>query len=270
MTTPTELRQKLRGPIAAMTSHFKDDLSLDLDAMRRLTEFYVENGIPTVIVTGSTGEFFSMTDDERRAVIETVVKTADGKMTVIAGCAHSGTQLTIEMAKFAQDVGADGAMVTPPYYTYTGFDGLKTHYDLISQATDIGLVIYFSGAVMHRVADIIAKPEMMLELIAAGNGNVSAFKDASGNFAFHRDVCLLLDGKVAVMGSAGMNYTLWGYRFGSPCYLTGLGNIWPSVELDFFAALEQGHEAEAERIVKEKDLPYLAVCKETGRYWACV
>ena len=56
MTTPDELRERLRGPVVAMTTHFSDDYSLDLDAMRRLTEFYVEQKVPTVIVTGSTGE----------------------------------------------------------------------------------------------------------------------------------------------------------------------------------------------------------------------
>ena len=50
MMTPEQLRDKLRGPGVAMTTHFKDDHSLDLDAMRQLTEFYVESGIPTVIV----------------------------------------------------------------------------------------------------------------------------------------------------------------------------------------------------------------------------
>ncbi len=270
MMTPAQLRDKLRGPVVAMTTHFKDDYSLDLEAMHRLTEFYVASGIPTVIVAGSTGEFYSLTDDERKAVQKAVVETAAGQMTVIAGCAHSGTQLTIDMVRYAESIGADGAMVTPPYYTYSGFEGLKTHYDLITQATDIGIVVYFSGAVLHQVADILANPPMMLDLIEAGNGHISAFKDASANFAFHRDVNQLLRGQVAVMGSAGMNYALWGWTFGLPCFLTGLGNIWPQWEIDFWQHLENGERAKAEQIVVEKDLPYLRVTKATGRYWACL
>ena len=53
-TTPEQLKEKLKGPVVAMTTHFKDDYSLDLDAMNRLTEYYVEEKVPTVIVTGST------------------------------------------------------------------------------------------------------------------------------------------------------------------------------------------------------------------------
>jgi hypothetical protein len=78
---PDQLRQKLRGPVVAMTTHFKEDLSLDLDAIRRLTEYYVECGVSTVISDGSTGEFFSLTEDERRQVIKTVVDAAAGRMT---------------------------------------------------------------------------------------------------------------------------------------------------------------------------------------------
>ena len=62
MLTAEQLREKLRGPVVAMTTHFKDDLSLDLDAQQRLTEYYVEQKVPTVIVTGSTGEYGALTD----------------------------------------------------------------------------------------------------------------------------------------------------------------------------------------------------------------
>jgi len=272
MTTPNELREKLRGPVVAMTTHFKDDLSLDLDAMRRLTEYYVRCGVPTVIADGSTGEFFSLTQEERRQVIKTVVDTAAGQMTVVAGTAHSGTDITLELTRYAQDLGADGVMITPPYYGYNngGMDCLKAHYDKVTANSDIGIVIYFSGVVLPLVSEILAKPALMVHLVDSCNGHASGFKDASGNFPFHRDVNLLLKGKVSVMGSAGMNYFLWGHMFGSPCSLTGLGNIWPQVEIDFWHHLEAGRRDEALKIVLKKDLPYLEACMSTRRYWACV
>jgi dihydrodipicolinate synthase/N-acetylneuraminate lyase len=270
--TPEQLREKLSGPVIAMTTHFKDDYSLDLDGMRRLTEYYVGENVPTVIVTGSTGEFYSLTDDERKAAMKAVIDTAAGRMTVIAGTAHSGTQMTIDMTRYAQDAGADGVMITPPYYTYSGFDGLRTHYDLVTQASDIGVVIYFSGAVLNGVTNlgILANPPMMSDLVDSCNGHASGFKDASGNFAFYRSASLLIGDRVSVMGSAGMSYYFYGHRFGSRCCLTGLGNIWPKWEIQFCDHMHSGEMDAAEKIVKEKDLPYIAVTKKTGRYWACV
>ena len=263
---PTEFRKKLAGPIVAMTTHFTADDRLDLGAMRALTEFYIESGIRTVIADGSTGEFASLSEEERRLVIKTVVETARGRITVIAGTACPGTKLTLELTKYAEDVGAAGVMITPPYYGFGGWEGLKKHYRLIAEATNIGIVVYFSGAVMHTVANVLAKPELMLELVDAGQGHISGFKDASGNFHFYRTVCKLLKEKVAVMGSNGMNYHLYGHLFGGPCFLTGLGNIWPKVELEFDAALQRGDMKTALQIVNEKDLPYLKAAVETGTY----
>ena len=273
MMTPEGLREKLRGPVVAMTTHFKDDYSLDLDAMVRLTEYYVEQGVPTVIVTGSTGEFGALTDEERRAVQKTVIDTAQGSgMTVIAGVSDMASLKCIEHTKAAEEQGADGAMLTPPLAATNGggFPMLQHHYDVVTSATEIGIVIYFSGAVMWQVQDIIAQPERMLDLVDSCNGNASGFKDGSGIFPFYRQHSKLLKGKVATMGSAGMNYYLWGHEFGSPCFLTGLGNIWPKWEIEFYNHLEEGRRDEAVKIVTEKDLPYLAATVDTGRYWACV
>jgi dihydrodipicolinate synthase/N-acetylneuraminate lyase len=266
VTTPAELRERMRGMIVAMTTPFREDLALDLDGLRRLTDFYAEAGVPAVIAAGSTGEFYALSDDERRRVIETVVRQARGRMTVIAGCAHSGTQLTLELTRFAQDVGADGAMITPPYYGFSGFEGLRRHYELVAGQTSIGIVVYFSGAVLSKVTDLIADPSLLARLCEIPH--LVGFKDSTGNYAFYRDVSLLLKDKVAVMGSGGMGYYLWGHIFGSPCSLAGVGNVWPEVELEFHRALARGDRAAAERTVIEVDLPYLAASR--SNYFAAV
>ncbi len=271
--TPETLRERLRGRVVAMTTHFKDDFSLDLDSMKLLTEYYIEQQVPTVIVTGSTGEFAALTDVERGQVQKTVIDTAAGSgMTVIAGTSHSGTHMTMELTKYAEQIGADGVMITPPYYGTNGggFPMIQHHYDVITRATHIGVVIYFSGAVMWQVQDIVAQPELMIDLVDSCNGHASGFKDASGVFPFYRAHSELLKGRVATMGSAGMNYYLWGFEFGSPCFLTGLGNIWPRWEIDFHHHLVEGRRDAALEIVEQKDRPYLAVTKKTMRYWACV
>jgi len=263
----------MRGPVVAMTTHFRDDLSIDLGAMERLTEFYVEEGVPTLIVTGSTGEYGALTDAERRAVQKAVIDRARGSgTTVIAGVSDMASARCTEHTVAAEDLGADGAMLTPPLAGTNGggFPVLQHHYDVVTSATEIGIVIYFSGAVLWQVQDIIARPELMLDLVESCNGHAAGFKDASGVFPFYRQHSELLRGKVATMGSAGMNYYLWGHEFGSPCFLTGLGNIWPRWEIEFYNHLVEGRRGEAVKIVKEKDRPYLDVTKGTRRYWACV
>jgi 4-hydroxy-tetrahydrodipicolinate synthase len=273
MLTPEQLREKLSGPVVAMTTHFKDDLSLDLDGVRRLTEFYVEQKVPTVIVTGSTGEYGALTNEERQSVKKTVIKTAEGSgMTVIAGASHMASLACIELTKAAEGLGADGVMITPPLAATngSGFPGIQHHYDTVTSATDIGIVIYFSGAVMWQVQDVIANPQLLLRLAESCNGHASGFKDATGVYPFYRAASQILKGKVATMGSAGMQYYLWGYDFDSPCFLTGLGNVWPKWEIDFYRHITEGRRDEALKIVLEKDIPYIDVTRETRRYWSCL
>ena len=272
-----KVKAALVGPVVAMTSTFNKDYSLDLEGMKVLTDHFIDGGIKNVIVAGSTGEFYSMTDVERMQVIKTVAEHAAGRITVIGCAAHSGTQLAIELAKQCKDVGCDGVMITPPYYSFSGVEGMLKHFELISEAVDIGIVGYFSGSVLRfppvsgMVSEEWACPQAMLDLAAIPN--VGAFKDASGNYGWHRDIVRALDGpdgEAAVMGSDGMGYHVWGHKYGSRCYLTGLGNVWPKIEVEFFDKLDSGDEKGAMEIVDTYELDYLRTTKATGRYWSCL
>ena len=70
MTTPAEFREQLRGPVVAVTTPFRADYSLDYDALAELVNFYCESGIGPLIIAGSTGEFYSMTQEEREAFLD--------------------------------------------------------------------------------------------------------------------------------------------------------------------------------------------------------
>ncbi|MAG13555.1 MAG: hypothetical protein CMN78_04360 [Spirochaetales bacterium] len=272
-----KIKDALVGPVVAMTTTFNRDYSLDLGGMKALTDLYIDGGIKNVIVAGSTGEFFSMTDAERMLAIKAVVERSGGRMTVVGCAAHSGTQIAINLAKQCKDVGCDGIMVTPPYYSFSGVEGMLNHFRMISDAVDLGIVGYFSGSVLRfpviggMVSEEWHCPQAMLDIAAIPN--VGAFKDASGNYGWHRDIVRALDGpdgEAAVMGSDGMGYHLWGHQYGSRCYLTGLGNVWPKIEVEFFDRLGTGDTNSALEIVNTYELDYLNVTKATGRYWSCL
>ena len=271
MTTPEQFRDMLKGPVVAMTTPFNQDLSLDLKGLRDLVEFYCQSGIGPLIIAGSTGEFYSLTMEERKAAVEVTVDQAAGRLPVIAGCAHSGTQLTLELVQHAQEAGVDGAMITPPYYTFSGFEGLYRHYELITKESDLGVMVYFSGAVLHQVQDILTNPSLLYKICELPH--IVGMKDASGNFWFHRDISIALKGKVSVIGSAGLGYAVWGWDYGSTGWITGVGNIWPHVEVDFYRALQRGDRETAFAIAYDKDRPYISYIKGKPKrynYWAAV
>lgn len=276
------LRENLRGPVVAMTTPMNEDRSVDYEGLRELTEFYNESGIRWVAVGGSTAEFFSLTDEERRQCIQTVVEASDADTHVLAGCQHSGTQLALDLVQFSADVGADAVMVQPPYYSFSGFEGIKRHFQEISDESDIGICVYFSGSNLRFpelsgfTNESRSCPPEMAELAAIPN--VGAFKDATGDYGFHKDVVKALDGpdgEAAIMGSNGMEFHLWGYESGSRTFLTGLGNVWPSVEVEFFEALENGDRERAVGIVDDIERDYLHTTKfgdalGPGKYWVAV
>ena len=114
-------------------------------------------------------------------------------------------------------------------------------------------MIYFSGNVLPLVQDILAKPELMLTLTEAADGHVVRFQGRIGAiFRFTATSACSCKIGLRSWGAPAMNYFLWGHMFGCPCSLTGLGNIWPQVELDFYQHLENGRRDEALGIVLEK------------------
>jgi 4-hydroxy-tetrahydrodipicolinate synthase len=271
MTTSEQLKGLLQGPVVAMTTPFNKDLSLDEKGVRTLIDFYCENKAGPIIVGGSTGELFSMTMDERKRLLEISVAQAHGRLPIIAGCPHSGTALALELVKHAKQVGADGAMVTPPYYTFSGFEGLYRHYEIITNECDLGILVYFSGAVLHMVQDVIANPALLEKICALPH--ISGFKDATGNFWFLRDVSIALKGKASVLASAGLSYYMYGWDYGTPGWITGIGNIWPKLEVDFWNFLKQGNRDAAQKMAFEVDRPYINYLKNRPKrynYWAAV
>lgn len=272
MTSRTEdLRKMLVGPVVAVTTPFKDDLSIDFDGLRSLVDFYCDSGIGPLIVAGSTGEFFSMTDEERMSVIRVAIEQARGRLPIIAGCAHSGTQLAAELVKQADALGAVGTMVTPPYYGFSGFEGLKRHYEIIGEQSDLPVLVYFSGAVRHLVTDFTANPDLLGEL--AKLPNVAGFKDSTEHFWFLRDISIKLKDKIAIVASAGLGYYLWAYDYSAPAWITGIGNIWPEKEIGFYEAIKKGDREAAFKIAFEQDRPYIQYIKGKPKrynYWAAV
>src|SRR5690348_432614 len=157
--TPLELRKRLSGVIAFPVTPFKGDLSLDVDGLQRNLESLLRHPICALVAAGGTGELYSLTPEEHRQIIETTVKTAIGRVPVIAGVGFSA-RLGMELASAAEGVGADGILVFPPYYPQADDDGMIDYYRAIASATKLGLLIYsrdwanFSLAMVERLTSI--------------------------------------------------------------------------------------------------------------------
>ena len=139
--TNTIISEQLTGAFTALITPMRDG-AIDTAALRELVEFQIEHGIDGLVPCGTTGESATMTEEEHRLVIETVIEQVSGRVPVIAGTGTNNTQLTIERTRHAAHGGATAALLVVPYYNKPTQEGLIAHYTAIAEATDLPLVLY--------------------------------------------------------------------------------------------------------------------------------
>jgi 4-hydroxy-tetrahydrodipicolinate synthase len=162
------------GVFVALVTPFRDN-RIDVVSLRRLIEYQLGHGIHGIVPCGTTGESATLTHDEHREVIRLCVETVAGRVPVIAGTGSNSTEESIRMTRFAQEAGADGALLITPYYNKPTQDGLVQHYQAVAEAVDLPLVLY---NVPGRTA-LDMKPETVARL--AEFPNIVAIKEATGD-----------------------------------------------------------------------------------------
>lgn len=131
------------GAITALITPFDDEGKIDFEALDKLIERQIEQGIEGIVPCGSTGEAITMTLDERCAVIERTVKTVNKRIPVIAGTGGSATAEVVEATKRAKELGADGALINTPAYNKPQQSGLYLHYAEVAKAApDMPVMLY--------------------------------------------------------------------------------------------------------------------------------
>jgi 4-hydroxy-tetrahydrodipicolinate synthase len=129
------------GILTAMVTPFDKDGELDEDATVRLVHHLLENGSDGLVITGSTGEGATLTDDEKARLWEIGAAEA-GAATVIAGTGTYDTRHSVELTARATEIGVDAVLVVTPYYNRPNRRGIKAHYEAVAGATDLPVVAY--------------------------------------------------------------------------------------------------------------------------------
>ena len=145
--------------LTAIVTPFREDGSLDLASFRRLARHLVDNGSDGLVVTGSTGESPTLTDDERLALFDAAVEEVGERATVVAGTGTYSTAHSVHLTKQAHEAGVDGFLVVAPYYNKPPQRGIVRHFEEIAAVTDKPLVAYDipSRVVIEIEPDTIAR-----------------------------------------------------------------------------------------------------------------
>jgi 4-hydroxy-tetrahydrodipicolinate synthase len=183
--------------LTAMATAFRDDGSVDLEQTAAIAAHLVDNGHDGVVVSGTTGESPTTTPAENGEVLRAVRDAVSDRATVVAGVGSNVTAHSVELARQAEKLGADGLLVVTPYYSKPSQAGVLHHFTEVARSTDVPVMLY---DVPGRTGTTIS-----LETYEAARslGSVVAVKDAVGDFA--RGVRLLDMGYAVYSGDDHAN-----------------------------------------------------------------
>ena len=168
--------------LTAIVTPFTADGEVEVERFRALARHLVENGSDGLVVTGSTGEGATLTDDEKVLLWRTAVEEVGDRATVIAGAGTYDTHHSVELAKRAAGAGVDGLLVVTPYYNKPPQRGIVAHFQAVADATELPVIAYnIPGRVIVNI-----EPETMTELAAIPT--VRAVKQAYDDLAQARHI----------------------------------------------------------------------------------
>ena len=227
-----------KGMATAIVTPMKADKSVDYEALGRLIEFQIENGINAIVAVGTTGESATLEPWEQKEVIRFTVEKVAGRVPVIAGAGTNNTLHVLEYTKNACQVGADAILVVTPYYNKATQNGLIAHYTAVADASTVPVIVY---NVPGRTGCNLL-PQTVAKL--AEHPNIVGIKEAAGNMAQVVELAALCGDKIDIYsGEDGLNVPIM--AMGGKGAISVLSNVVPAKAVEMTDAALAGDYAKA-------------------------
>ncbi|MEA2016667.1 MAG: dihydrodipicolinate synthase family protein [Actinomycetota bacterium] len=189
--------KELKGICAASCTPFKEGgEEVDEDALKAHLDYLIEAGVHIILVCGGTGEFAYLRPEEKKRIVEISAKHINGRTDLMVQASAINTVDAVDYAKHAEDAGADGLLVLPPYFEGPDADGVYYHYEKIANAVNIPIVAY--NIPVHSGFDIT--PQFFKRLMKIDN--VKYIKDSTGDFIRIRELIKVAGDKAKVFNGA--------------------------------------------------------------------
>ena len=233
----------IHGSLVAIVTPFKNG-KIDEGAFKKLIEFQIENGTHGIVPCGTTGESPTLSHEEHEYVIELTVKAVKKRVPVVAGTGSNSTKEAIRLTRFAEQIGADAALLVVPYYNKPTQEGLYLHFKQIASQVRIPLILYN----IPGRSGVNLNPETILRL-AKDCKNIIGVKEASGSLTQASKI-LYLCGRDFLLysGEDALNFPL--LAIGARGFITVTANVVPRDVADLYEFYIKGE------IDKARDLHY--------------
>ncbi|HJQ05935.1 MAG TPA: 4-hydroxy-tetrahydrodipicolinate synthase, partial [Nocardioides sp.] len=224
--------------LTAMVTPFREDGSVDLDAAQKVAKHLVDNGNDGIVVSGTTGESPTTTGAEDGETLAAVKDAVGGRAKVVAGVGTNDTRHSVELARQAEKVGADGLLLVTPYYNKPNQAGILNHFQQVVSATDVPVMLY----------DVPGRTGVRIELPVYAEARkwepVIAVKEATGDIA---RTAQLVDLGYAVYSGDDVN-TLGYLAYGAVGLVSVVAHAAGNELRAMIEAFQRGDHAEALRI----------------------
>jgi 4-hydroxy-tetrahydrodipicolinate synthase len=220
--------EPFRGTYTVLVTPFTaDGAAVDLQAPERLVEFQIDEGVRGLIPLGSTGEFLSVSREERTAIVETVVRTARGRVPVLVGTGAEDTREAVALSREAERQDADGVMIIPPFYSVPTEDELYHHYKTVADAIGIPIMVYNNPA----TANVDMGPATLARLSTIPNCRY--VRESTLEVTRVRDILAACDGRMEVFAGV-LGYE--GAWLGAVGWVAVCSNVAPRLSSEMFDA----------------------------------
>ncbi|SFA78015.1 5-dehydro-4-deoxyglucarate dehydratase [Amycolatopsis marina] len=253
-----QLTDSLTGLLGFPVTPFRESGELDLPRFEEHLTEMLEAKPAALFVACGTGEFASLTLAEHRQIVQTAVAHVDGAVPVLAGVG-GGTQVAVEFTRSAEQGGADGVLVLPPYLQVGPPSGLVEHYRQIASATSLGVIPY-------QRSTAIFTPESVAKL--AEIEQVVAFKDGHGDIELLQRIRTVSDGKLLLLNGmpTAETFARAYAAIGVRAYSSATLAFAPKIARAFFDAFERGDDVLQQTLLREFYVPLAQLRHTTNGY----
>ena len=248
-----DVKQILRGPMIPVITNYRDDLSIHHDAIKENVRYVIDRGVQhgsgVLLAVGAGGDFPMLTLDERKQVAKTIADEADGQTPVVVGVQDTNSQVTVEMARWAEEIGAYGIQLGPGYYYASSDDDCLRLFETVHEATSsIAIMVYNTHWEGYNMS--LAQLRQLAELPRCV---ALKWSTDQGSGEYLRGMAQLSD-RFAVVDNQGLH--VMNHMLGGTGYITHLCTVWPEHDLEVWRLLEARDYLAAQEKITTTNWPW--------------
>ena len=251
--SPGEMATRVgEGLLSFPVTHFNQHLAFAAKPYQEHIAWLLSHKPAGLFAAGGTGEFFSLTLNEYAAVVRAAVAQTAGQVPLVAGCGY-GTAIAREFARAAEEAGADGILLLPPYLVGAEQSGLAAHVEAVCASTKLGVIMYNRD---NAVLD-----DATLEQVCDRCPNLVGFKDGVGDIERMTRIYVRLGDRLTYIGGlpTAETFALPYLEMGVTTYSSAIFNFVPNFALEFYAAVRNRDHATVIAGLREFVLPLIQI-----------